>query len=169
MQPLIGWLNNHLIFPQAIFWSLSVILKHCLVLPQSWENSSFAACLSALIVMIKKKCCSVHCFCWGGTPPPPPPPHFLCSTRPLWCFIDRTNSFCSDGFTIPIPRMWNYFYNTSGKKLRLYVISKVNPYPQNILKFGVLVTQQCSITLIVVHLVEFMQVRMSVAQCVPRK
>lgn len=35
-QRLIGWLNNHLLLPSAIFSSCSVILKRCLVLPRSW-------------------------------------------------------------------------------------------------------------------------------------
>lgn len=60
-QLLIGWLNNHLIFPLATLWRLSVILRQCLTLPRSWENDALAACLSALIAMIKNKCCRALC------------------------------------------------------------------------------------------------------------
>lgn len=108
-----------------------MILKHCLILPQSRGNSTFAACLSALIVMIKKKCCLVHCFCWGGRSSSSSTPHLLYS--PVWCYIDKTNSFCYVGFTVTIRRIWKYSLRgyKATEKLRINVISKVNPNTNN--------------------------------------
>lgn len=88
-QLLIGWLNNHLIFPLATLWRLSVILRQCLTLPRSWENDSLAACLSALIAMIKNKCCCMHCLCSSALP---------LLQKGLFAFPPkRQTHFCHDG------------------------------------------------------------------------